>query len=245
MLRQAPDRGCGGSRRRPFNRRPPDRQSGRLRHAPRHPWLPPPTGASRWRSSPCARHLPIVTSGRVTTAVFPCLMLPMRSLPALLTQLREPGLERAVGVISRPETELQVATSRQSSRTSSTNTSGSMRPRPYIPSLPKSSRDNPIGIHSASKPASPTLAATGAGIARRHGECERPEAVPKGGVDHTYSQGEMVNVPSTVFQESLVPCPVPVKINVKLLPPSRYHLGAKFHWNRVFGRICVAPNRSR
>ena len=50
-------------------------------------------------------------------------------------------------------------------------------------------------------------------------------------------QGETVNAPSTVFQESLLPWPVPVKINVKLLPPLRYHLGARFHWNRVFGTI--------
>ncbi|HVN43840.1 MAG TPA: protein-L-isoaspartate(D-aspartate) O-methyltransferase [Steroidobacteraceae bacterium] len=37
----------------------------------------------------------------------PCFMLPLRSLPAALTQLRQPRLERAIGVIYRPETELQ------------------------------------------------------------------------------------------------------------------------------------------
>jgi protein-L-isoaspartate(D-aspartate) O-methyltransferase len=36
-----------------------------------------------------------------------CFMLPMRSLPGALTELRQPRLERAIGVIYRPETELQ------------------------------------------------------------------------------------------------------------------------------------------
>jgi protein-L-isoaspartate(D-aspartate) O-methyltransferase len=37
----------------------------------------------------------------------PCFMLPLRSLPGALTELRQPRLERAIGVIYRPETELQ------------------------------------------------------------------------------------------------------------------------------------------
>ena len=37
----------------------------------------------------------------------PCFMLPLRSLPAALSELRQPRLERAIGVIYRPETELQ------------------------------------------------------------------------------------------------------------------------------------------
>jgi len=37
----------------------------------------------------------------------PCFMLPLRSLPTALTELRQPRLERAIGVVYRPETELQ------------------------------------------------------------------------------------------------------------------------------------------
>jgi erythromycin esterase-like protein len=36
-----------------------------------------------------------------------CFMLPMRSLPRVLVELRQPRLERAIGVIYRPESELQ------------------------------------------------------------------------------------------------------------------------------------------
>jgi hypothetical protein len=61
------------------------------------------------------------------------------------------------------------------------------------------------------------------------------------GMDHTRRQGEMVNAPSTVFQESLLP--VPEKINVKLRPPLRNHFGAKLHWNKLVS-ICPLPNRS-
>lgn len=47
------------------------------------------------------------------------------------------------------------------------------------------------------------------------------------GMDYTRRQGEMVNAPSTVFQESLLP--VPEKVNVKLRPRSLNHFGAKVH----------------
>ena len=50
----------------------------------------------------------------------------------------------------------------------------------------------------------------------------------------------VANVPSIVFQESLLP--LPEKMSVNSRPPLRNHFGAKFHWNTV--RSICGKNRA-
>ena len=84
------------------------RRADRLRHRSPARSPRPTTGTGRWRSRPCARRIPTATSGCATTRHrrASCSTCARAGTSALRERLLEPRLERAIGVIYRPETEL-------------------------------------------------------------------------------------------------------------------------------------------
>ena len=93
---------CPGRVRR---RRVPDR----LRHRPRRRSRRRTTGTGRCSTWPCAPPTPTATSGCATRPACrrSCCICGSRRGPRCASELAAPRLERAIGVIYRPETELQ------------------------------------------------------------------------------------------------------------------------------------------
>ena len=128
----------GGARR--AQRRPavPRRSSGddayldRLRHRSRHGGGGHGLGRARWRSCASARRIRRATSGCAIESAVPAFLLHLREprRPEVREELEVPRLERAIGVIYRPETELLSHYFQAVLPGSSTSTSGSTRPGP-------------------------------------------------------------------------------------------------------------------
>ena len=71
------------------------------------PSRPPPTGADRWRSSASAPPCPAATRRCSATTGVPRALLDLRARDDVRAALAGPRLERAIGVVYRPDTERQ------------------------------------------------------------------------------------------------------------------------------------------
>ena len=68
--------------------------------------LRPPTGTAIWKSSECDRRIRIVTNGNAIDSGIARFLLDFDRAEAVRRRLREQRLERFIGVIYRPDTEL-------------------------------------------------------------------------------------------------------------------------------------------